>query len=139
VSLGGALDSGTLDTGPGDPFGSGDLAGDTAAGIGIALVVIGLLALAWTVLMIWGSVWALTGRSRVLLLVGGSIAVLVMLIAVLGSILDSTSADSVGASEYMIGIVLTLAFFLASLAIVVPLCLRPATRFFAEHRARRGR
>jgi hypothetical protein len=139
VGLGGALDSGTLDTGPGDPFGSGDLAGDTAAGIGIALVVIGLLALAWTVLMIWGSVWALTGRSRVLLLVGGSIAVLVMLIAVLGSILDSTSADSVGASEYMVGIVLTLAFFLASLAIVVPLCLRPATRFFAEHRARRGR
>jgi hypothetical protein len=139
VSLGGALDSGTLDTGPGDPLGSGDLAGDTAAGIGIALVVIGLLALAWTVLMIWGSVWALTGRSRVLLLVGGSIAVLVMLIAVLGSILDSTSADSVGASEYMVGIVLTLAIFLASLAIVVPLCLRPATRFFAEHRARRGR
>jgi hypothetical protein len=139
VGLGGALDSGTLDTGPGDPFGSGDLAGDTAAGIGIALVVIGLLALAWTVLMIWGSVWALTGRSRVLLLVGGSIAVLVMLIAVLGSILDSTSADSVGASEYMVGIVLTLAFFLAALAIVVPLCLRPATRFFAEHRARRGR
>jgi hypothetical protein len=139
VGLGGALDSGTLDTGPGDPFGSGDLAGDTAAGIGIALVVVGLLALAWTVLMIWGSVWALTGRSRVLLLVGGSIAVLVMLIAVLGSILDSTSADSVGASEYMVGIVLTLAFFLAALAIVVPLCLRPATRFFAEHRARRGR
>jgi hypothetical protein len=30
-------------------------------------------------------------------------------------------------------------FFLASLAIVVPLCLRPATQFFAAHRARRGR
>jgi hypothetical protein len=138
VSLGSAIDSGTLDTGPGDPFG-GDLSGDATAGVGIVIVVIGLLALAWTVLMIWGSVWALTGRSRVLLLVGGSIAVLVMLIAVLGSILDSASADSVGASEYMVGIVLTLAFFLAALAIVVPLCLRPATQFFAEHRARRGR
>jgi hypothetical protein len=89
--------------------------------------------------MIWGSVWALTGRSRVLLLVGGSIAVLVTLIGVLTSILDSATADSVGASEYLIGIVVTLVFFVAALAIVVPLCLQPATQFFAAHRARRGR
>ena len=135
VGMAGALDSGAL--GAEDPF-AGDLAGDAAAGIGIAFVVIGLLALTWTVLMIWGSVWALTGRSRVLLLVGGSIAVLVTLIGVLASILDSTTASG-NSPEYAIGIVLTLAFFVASLAIVVPLCLRPATQFFAAHRARRGR
>jgi hypothetical protein len=137
VSLGTALDTGALGTGPGDPFG-GDVARDTAAGIGIAIVVIGLLSLAWTVLMIWGSVWALTGRSRVLLLVGGSIAVLVTLIAVLGSSLDSAGASG-SSSGNAAGIVLTLAFFVASLGIVVPLCLRPATQFFAAHRARRGR
>ena len=135
VGMAGALDSGAL--GAEDPF-AGDLAGDAAAGIGIAFVVIGLLALTWTVLMIWGSVWVLTGRSRVLLLVGGSIAVLVTLIGVLGSVLDSTTASG-NSSEYAIGIVLTLVFFVASLAIVVPLCLRPATQFFAAHRARRGR
>ena len=138
VGLAGAFDSGSLDPGPGDPFG-GELPGDAAAGIGVVLVVIGLISLAWTVLMIWGSVWALTGRSRVLLLVGGSIAVLVTLIGVLASILDSTTADSVGGAEYAVGIVITLAFFLASLAIVVPLCLRPATEFFAAQRARRSR
>jgi hypothetical protein len=138
VGLAGALDSGALDSGPGDPFG-GELPSDAAAGIGVVFVVLGLIILAWTVLMIWGSVWALTGRSRVLLLVGGSIAVLVTLIGVLASVLDSTTADSVGGTEYAIGIVITLAFFVASLAIVVPLCLRPATQFFAAHRARRGR
>ena len=46
------------------------------------------VCLAWTVLMIWGSVWALTGRSRVLLLVGGSIASLVTFIGVLASLCD---------------------------------------------------
>ena len=138
VGMAGALDSGAFDTGTGDPFG-GDLPGDAAAGIGVLFVVIGLIALAWTVLMIWGSVWALTGRSRVLLLVGGSIAVLVTLIGVLGTVLDSTTANSVSGSESAIGIVITLAFFVAALAIVVPLCLQPATQFFAAHRARRGR
>jgi ABC-type Na+ efflux pump permease subunit len=136
--MAGALDSGALDPGTGDPFG-GDLAGDAATGIGVALVVLGLLALAWTVLMVWGSVWALTGRSRVLLLVGGSFAVLVTLIGALGGILDSATADAAGTSDYVVGIVVVLVFFVASLAIVVPLSLRPATQFFAAHRARRGR
>jgi hypothetical protein len=135
VAMSDAVNSGAFDTGPEDPF--SDLGGDAATGVGVVLVVIGLLALAWTVLMIWGSVWALTGRSRVLLLVGGGIAVLVTLIGVLGTILDSTTADAVGSSEYVVGIVLTLVFFLASLAIVVPLCLRPATEFFAAHCGRR--
>ena len=137
VGMAGALDSGAFDTGS-DPFG-GDFAGDAAAGLGAAIVVIGLIALAWTVIMIWGSVWALTGRSRVLLLVGGGIAVLVTLIGVLGTILDSATAEAVGGSEYVVAVVVTLVFFLASLAIVVPLCLRPATEFFSAHRARRSR
>src|SRR3954451_24956926 len=46
----------------------------TGAAAGI-FIVLGLLALAWTVVMIWGATWALTGRSRVLLIIGGSIAI----------------------------------------------------------------
>ena len=131
VSLGGALDAST-----GDPFVG--VTDDAAAGIGVVLVVVGLLFLAWTVLMVWGSAWALTGRSRVLLLVGGSIAALFTFIGVLASLFD-TSTGSGTVSGYAFGVVLTLIFFLAALAIVVPLCLPPATQFFAAHRARRGR
>ena len=130
VGLGGALDPNT-----GDPF--VDLTGDAASGIGIVLVVVGLLFLAWTVLMVWGSVWALTGRSRVLLLVAGSIAALFTLLGVLASLFDSSTGSGT-VSGYAFGVVLTLIFFLAALAIVVPLCLPPATQFFAAHRARRG-
>ena len=118
-----------------DPF-AGELAGDAAAGIGIGIVVVGLICLAWTVLMIWGSVWALTGRSRVLLLVGGSIAVVVTLIGVLGSLADSGAGTT---SDTTIGIVISLLFLAAAVAIVALLCLRPAAQFFAAHRARRGR
>ncbi|MGY1681255.1 hypothetical protein [Geodermatophilus sp. SYSU D01176] len=98
------------------------------------LVALGVLALAWTVLVIWGSVRALTGRGRVLLLVGGSIAVVAtgfFLIAVLSGL----STGGVGGGE----VVFTLLLFLAALAIVVLLCLRPAAQFYAAHRARRGR
>ena len=56
-----------------------------------SLIVVGLLALAWTVVMIWGSVWALTGRSRVLLLVGGSIALALTLFGFLGSLGDTAT------------------------------------------------
>lgn len=138
VFLGGAAligMAGALDTGVEDPFGGS--AEEATAGIGIVLVVVGLVCVAWTVLMIWGSIWALTGRSRVLLLVGGSIAVAATLFGVIGSILDTQTRYGTG-SEYAFGIVLTLLFFLAALAIVVPLSLRPATQFFAAHRARRG-
>ncbi|MFW3169441.1 hypothetical protein [Geodermatophilus sp. CPCC 206100] len=103
----------------------------TGAAAGIALVL-GLLALAWTVTMIWGSVWALTGRSRVMLLVGGSIATAVTLIGLIGNLSD---ADTAGAG----GIITSLLFFLAALAIVVLLVVKPAAAFFAAHRARRGR
>lgn len=98
---------------------------DAAAGVAL---VLGLLALAWTVLLIWGSVWALTGRSRVLLLVGGSIALFFTTLGFLGS-LGSTSGGDV---------VVNLLLFAGALAIVLLLSLRPAAEFFAAHRARRG-
>ena len=106
---------------------------DTGQVTGV-LVVLGVLALAWTVLVIWGSVRALTGRSRVLLLVGGAIAA-----AATGAfallVLTGLSTGEVGGGE----VVFALLLFLAALAIVVLLCLRPAAQFYAAHRARRGR
>jgi hypothetical protein len=105
--------------------------GAVAGAVGGVLIVFGVIALAWTVVMIWGSVWALKGRSRVLLLVGGSIALALTLIGFLGSLGD----DTTGAG----GVVFNLILVLAALAIVVLLCLPPAVQFFAEHRARRGR
>jgi hypothetical protein len=106
--------------------GFGDIAG-AAAGI---VIVLALLALAWTVVTIWGSVWALTGRSRVMLLVAGSIAVAFTLLGFLGSLGDSSGGGNV---------VVNLLFLLAAVAIVVLLCLKPSADFFAAHRARRGR
>lgn len=102
-----------------------DEVADAAAGVAI---VLGLLALAWTVVLVWGSVWALTGRSRVLLLVGGSIALFFTTLGFLGS-LGSTSGGDV---------VVNLLLFLGALAIVVLLSLPPSAHFFAAHRARRG-
>jgi hypothetical protein len=109
----------------------GEIPGLGAVGgaLGGALIVFGLLALAWTVVMIWGSVWALKGRSRVMLLVGGSIALAFTLIGFISSIGDSTSGGG--------GVFFSLLLLLASAAIVVLLCLRPAADFFAAHRARR--
>src|SRR5829696_5647046 len=111
-----------------------DEAGVDGAGAAITgiFVFIGILALAWTVLMIWGSVWALTGRSRVMLLVGGSIAVVLTLIGFLGSLSDTSSS---GAG----GVIFQLLFLLAAVAIVVLLSMKPAANFFAANRARRGR
>jgi hypothetical protein len=122
---------------PGDDPLAG-LGGESAASIGAVLVAVGLVFLVWTVLMVWGSVWALSGRSRVLLLVGGSIATLVTFLGVLAAVTDTTT-DYGTTSEYAFGIVFTLVFFIAALAIVVPLCLRPAREFFAAHRASRSR
>lgn len=104
--------------------------GSIAGAVGGVLIVVGLLALAWTVVTIWGSVWALRGRSRVMLLVAGSIALAFSLLGFLGGVSDNTSNGG--------GIFLQLLFLLAALAIVVLLCLRPAADFFAAHRARRG-
>jgi hypothetical protein len=104
--------------------------GAVGGAIGGALIVIGLLSLAWTVITIWGSVWALSGRSRVMLLVAGSIALALTLISFLGSLGNNGSNGA--------GIFFELLFVLASAAIVVLLCLKPAALFFAAHRARRG-
>ena len=98
-----------------------------AAGI---FLVIGLLALAWTVVMIWGSIRALSGRSRVLLIVGGSVAIFTTGLSFFGSLGD----ESQGAGS----VLFSLLFFAAAIAIVVLLCLRSSAQFFAAHRARRG-
>ncbi|TFV89083.1 hypothetical protein [Blastococcus sp. CT_GayMR16] len=104
--------------------------GAVAGAVGGVLIVIGLLALAWTVVMIWGSVWALKGRSRVMLLVGGSIALAFTLIGFFGSVGDNSTSGG--------GIFFNLLLLVAAVAIVVLLCLKPAADFFAAHRARRG-
>jgi hypothetical protein len=102
----------------------------------VALVVVALLALAWTVVMVWGSVLALRGRSRVLLLVGASIAVATTGLVFLGGLVGVAGGpDEPGQTG---GVVLLLAFFLASLAMLVLLCLRSAGQFFAAHRQRRS-
>lgn len=106
--------------------GFGSVAG-AAAGV---LIFIGLLALAWTVLMIWGSAWALSGRSRVLLLVGGSISIFTTGISFFGSLGNDNSNAG--------GIIVVLVFFLMAIAIVVLLARRQAGEFYAAHRARRN-
>ena len=123
--IGGALASGAAGSADEEFAELGAFAGV----LGGAFIVGGLLALAWTVVTIWGSVWALTGRSRVMLLVGGSIALVFTLIGLLGSAGDSSSTGG--------GLVVNVLFVVAALAIVVLLCLKPAADFFAAHRARR--
>jgi hypothetical protein len=103
--------------------------GEFTGAVGGVLIGVGLVALAWTVVMIWGSVWALTGRSRVLLLVGGSIALAFTLFGFLANL----GGQSQGGDVFW-----SLVFVLAALAIVVLLSMRSAANFFAAHRARRG-
>jgi hypothetical protein len=103
------------------------LGGFAGAFAGI-LIVFGLLALAWTIVMIMGSVRALSGRSRVLLIVGGSIAIFTTGLSFFGGLgSDETTAG---------GVILSLIFFAMSIAIVVLLAMKPAAAYFA---ARRGR
>jgi hypothetical protein len=105
---------------------------DAATGIFAIVVLLALLMGAWTVVTIWGSVWALTGRSRVLLIVGGSIAIAFTLFAFLASLGDAGNSDAGGVAWS----VLLLA---AAVAMVVLLSMKPSADFFAAHRARRGR
>ncbi|HEV7211318.1 MAG TPA: hypothetical protein VGN47_06350 [Blastococcus sp.] len=126
--IGGAVATGVSRNADSSIPGFGQLGG----AIGGAIIAVGVVALAWTVVMIWGSVWALTGRSRVLLLVGGSIALAFTLLGFLGN-LSGTGSNGAG------GALVSLLFLLAALAIVVLLSLRPAAQFYAAHRARRGR
>jgi hypothetical protein len=95
------------------------------------LIVIGLIFLAWTIVTIWGSVRAISGRSRVMLLVAGSIALFFTALGFFGSLGDDNSTAG--------GVILSLIFLLMALAIVVLLSMKPAADFFAAHRARRGR
>jgi hypothetical protein len=126
--VGGAAASGAAGSAEEDILGLGAVAG----AVGGVLIAFGVVALVWTVVMIWGSVWALTGRSRVMLLVGGSIALAFTLFGFLSNLSDSSSA---GAG----GIFWSLLVLAAALAIVVLLSMKPAADFFAAHRARRGR
>jgi hypothetical protein len=103
--------------------------GEFTGAVGGVLIGVGVVALAWTVVMIWGSVWALTGRSRVLLLVGGSIALAFTLFGLLANL----GGQAQGGDLFW-----SLVFVLAALAIVVLLSMKSAANFFAAHRARRG-
>jgi hypothetical protein len=110
--------------------------GRLAGAVGGLVIGIGVLALIWTVLMIWGSVSALRGRSRVLLIVGGSISIATTGIGLLGSL---GSMNDPTTNNGPLAVLLSLAFFLGALAIVILLSMRPAGQFYAAHRARRGR
>jgi hypothetical protein len=99
------------------------------------LIALGLVALAWAVVMVWGSVLALRGRSRVLLLVGTCIAVAVTgLVLLFGGIAAATDPESGGAGA----IVLFLLVFLGTVATLVFLVVRPSSTYFAVHRQRRA-
>lgn len=127
LGAGSGIDSGDLeDVVPGLGSSIGGVVGAVAG----LVIVVGLLALVWTVLVIWGSMWALSGRSRVLLIVAGSISILVTGVGLIGNISDPASS---GAG----GVVFSLLFFAAAVAIVVLLSVGSASRFFAAHRARR--
>lgn len=116
--------------------GFGSLVGGAVGALTGVIVVVGLLALTWTVLTIWGSVWALTGRSRVLLIVAGSISIVVTGIGLVGNL--SNLGNGFGSTSGG-DVVLSLVFFAAAVAIVVLLCIPASAQFFAAHRARRGR
>jgi hypothetical protein len=105
--------------------------GGFAGAIAGVFIVIGLLALAWTVVMILGSVRALSGRSRVLLIVGASISIFTTGLSFFGSLADENATAG--------GVLFSLVFFAMAIAIVVLLSMKPAADFFAAHRARRGR
>jgi hypothetical protein len=126
--IAGAAASGVSHSANKDIFGLGEFAG----AVGGVLIAFGVVALVWTVVMIWGSVWALTGRSRVMLLVGGAIALAFTLLGFLSNLSDSTNRSAGG-------VFFSLLLLAAALAIVVLLSMKPAADFFAAHRARRGR
>jgi hypothetical protein len=85
--------------------------GGLSGAVGGLVIGVGLVALAWTVLIIWGSIYALSGRSRVLLLVAGSISIFATGISFLSSIGSDQSSGG--------GVFLSLLFFAMAIAIVV--------------------
>ena len=98
-------------------------------------VALGLVALAWTVVMVWGSFLALRGRSRVLLLVGGWITVAATGFVLLTGGITAVAAPGGGGAA---GVVFLLLVFLGAVAVPVLLLLRPSTAWFAAHRRQRA-
>ena len=114
-------------------LGAEGLDADGAAGaIGAVVITFAVVSLIWTVLMIWGSVWTLTGRSRVMLIVGASIAIAVTGLFTIAGLADTQNGGAAAALFFLV-------LLLGAIAIVVLLSRRPAADFFAAHRARRGR
>jgi hypothetical protein len=111
--------------------GAADSSLPVVGAVGGAIIGIGILALIWTVVMIWGSVWALTGRSRVLLLTGGCIALVFTLLGLFGNLANSGGGGS--------SIVSSVVFLAAAALIVVLLLAKDAAAFYASHRAARAR
>ena len=111
----------------GDEF-SSEFSSDEQAAATAGIILFGVLAAIYTVLMIWGSVLALTGRSRVLLLVGGSLSIAFTALLFLGSL---TEGDPVG-------ILLALVLLAATIAVVVLLSVRRSADFYTAHRYRRS-
>ncbi|RZU32790.1 hypothetical protein [Blastococcus saxobsidens] len=105
----------------------GPLSSEERATVTAGIVLVGLVFGVYTVLMVWGSVLALTGRSRVLLLVGGSLTIAFTALSFLGSLGQNDAG----------GMLLILVALAASIAVVVLLCRRTAADFYAAHRARR--
>ncbi|MCZ2822090.1 hypothetical protein O2V63_17255 [Modestobacter sp. VKM Ac-2977] len=105
-----------------------DVAGGGLGAVGGISLAFGLITVLWTVLMIWGSVWALTGRNRVLLIVGGSIAIAFTGLTLIGALGDGDGG----------AILFSLLLVAAAVATVVLVCLKPAGRYFAARRAQRA-
>jgi hypothetical protein len=124
LMAGGAFFSGASGSADNTLPGLGTVAG-AAAGV---FIFLGVLALAWTVVMFWGSAWALSGRSRVLLLVGGSISIATTGFAFFGSLDGNSTAG---------GIILSLLLFVLSIAMVVLLARKDAAAFYAYQRSLR--
>ena len=107
------------------------LVGDTSVGRAFtgALIFLGILALAWTVVMFWGSAWALSGRSRVMLIVGGSISIATTGFAFFSSLDGNSNAG---------GIIVALVLFVLSILMVVLLSRKDAAAFYAYKRSLRA-
>lgn len=113
--------------------------GGTGYGAAFGGIIVGfaLVLAAIAVILIWGSVLAVTGRSRVLLIVGAAIVTAVGLIGVLGVLGNSgtTNFGDAGAGSAVAPVI----GLLMAILIVVLLSLGSAGHYFAAERSRRGR
>jgi hypothetical protein len=111
----------------GDEF-SSEFSSEEQAAATAGIILFGVLAAVYTVLMIGGAVLALTGRTRVLLLVGGALSIAFTALLFLGSLIEGDA----------VGILLALALLAATIAVVVLLSVRRSADFYAAHRYRRS-